>query len=229
MSKTAAAAVLGMFLLLAVAVAVGAVNGLAGLPFGAAALLLLAYVAVRAKRRGVTWPVPFLVVVMLPAITVPLQGILLGVLTDGWAYNAALYHVFGVDTPAGACRAVYDSGWDKEWACPRLESSLTLLPGLLNLSAFGWMGSRDRTTRTSAAAAGSLGLVRLLAPAAIYLSSSEVHLMGSYQIYKGGTVANISPFVSLGLWGLTLIVFARAGAAIGRGDPTTQRSRAGAE
>lgn len=80
------------------------------------------------------------------------------------------------------------------------------------------------------AAAAVLGMfpLRLLAPAAIYLSSSEAHFGGSYQLYHGGTVANISPLVSIGLWVLTIVVFALAGTRIRRGEPTGQRSGTGA-
>ena len=204
--------------LLAAAVTVGTVEGLYGLVLGAVSVPVVAYIAITSVRRGTTWYLPFVVVAIAPAITVPAQEIMLGVLTDNFAHNASLYNAFGIDTAAGTCVAVYNSGHDKEWACPRAESTLSLVPGVLNLVAFGWLWSGSRRTRFCSVIAGGLGALRLLIPAAIYLSSPQVHFIGSYQFYSGATVNNISPFLSVFLWMLSLLAFVLVGMATQRYD-----------
>jgi hypothetical protein len=189
-----------MSVLLPLAVLIGAVSGVWGYLPGAAVFALFALVARDARARARDWYVPFLFLLVVPAITVPSQAIFLDLLTDGFPYNAALHGMEGGQTEAGRCTAIYDGRFDKEWQCPETEAALTLLPGVLNLAALLWLGSSKGRTRTSARVAGAAGALRLLAPAAIYLTGGPVVIIGSYQIYSGGTVYNITPWVSALLW-----------------------------
>lgn len=207
-----------MGVLLLLAVVIGAVSGVWGYLPGAAVFVLFALVARDAHARGSDWYLPFVFLLVLPAITVPSQAVFLRLLTDGFPYNAALHRIEGGETEAGRCTAIYDGGFDKEWQCPEAEAALTLLPGVLNLAAFLWLGVSDRRIRTSARAAGAVGALRLIAPAAIYLTGGPVVIIGSYQLYNGGTVYNFTPILSVILWLATMAAMIMVGRATHAGE-----------
>jgi len=64
------------------------------------------------------------------------------------------------------------------YRCPPKDVMPTLLPGLLNLVAFGWVLSGRREVRWAALLAGTLGAVRLAAPLLIYrLSGADAEIV----------------------------------------------------
>jgi|GEM_PF-5224621 len=142
------------------------------------------------------WLFPFLWILLIPMVTMPLQVERLGA-SEG--FLAANVH--------DECELVAGDGWDyslslstrNNWECP-LENVLpTLLPGALNVVPFLWLLSRQRKVRYAALVAGSLGLVRVVVPALIYVAAGTVTLRTTY--WPGPDAAVVA---SLTLWVLSL-------------------------
>lgn len=187
-----------------IAVVTGVTHGAGGLLVGVPVLAAFLLVAWRNWGREGAWWLPLAFIVILPAVTVPAQSYLLERITSGFAYNASAYHQFGTVADAGQCAPVYDGGFDMEWSCPRIPATLTLAPGLLIFATFAWMAAGDSGTRGAAVIAGVLGVLRFGVPLAIYMSRSDVQIIGSYQFFEQGYVNNGASVLSLMLWALTL-------------------------
>ncbi len=144
------------------------------------------------------WAWPFLWILLIPAVTVPLQQALL--------WQEALPGVF-----AGTSNCQRSGEYWEAWECPVGDVLPTLLPGLLNLVPFLWLLSPVRRTRYAAAVAGTLGAVRVVVPAIIYVASGTTVVVDPF---LPTTYVDLSFEASWLLWGLSLVatlVFARLG------------------
>jgi hypothetical protein len=139
------------------------------------------------------WRWPFLWVLLVPVVTMPLQVERLGASEGFLAAN--VYE---------NCDLAPGPGLTNTWKCP-VECVLpTLMPGLLNLVAFLWLVSPRRKTRYAALVAGALGAVRVAVPALIYMAlGSPISLRTQY--WPG---PNESAAASVILWLLSVAVLA---------------------
>jgi len=148
-------------------------------------------------RRLNWWAWPFLWIVLIPGVTIPWQIVLLG--NSGRWPAAQVYD--NCDLVPGIPRAT------NTWHCAPEHVLPTLLPGLLMLVAFLWLLSPRRGTRYAAAVAGSLGALRLVVPALIYVASGTVSVRTTFFPGPDASVA-----ASVVLWGLSvaaMVVFPR--------------------
>jgi hypothetical protein len=134
---------------------------------------------------------------LIPGVTIPWQIVLLG--------NAGRW-------PAAR---VYDNcdlepdlrGATNTWECSPEHVLPTLIPGLLILGTFLWLLSSRRQVRYAALLAGSLGALRLVVPALIYVASGTVSVRTTFFPGPDASVA-----ASVILWGLSvaaMVVFPR--------------------
>ena len=220
----------GIAVLGALGIYIGFFVGAWGLVPGVAALLWLAAVWLSETRRaaGGAWFLPFLWILVVPAVTMSAQIALLGLITDGYQYGGVF-----AGGEAGACDQVAQLDYDKQWSCPAAVALPTLLPGLLNLVPLIGLLSAVPIVRAAAAMAGGLGLVRLLVPLALYAADgADVTIIGSWQFPPAmGSFA--SAYASMALWVLSVAVtvafagwriFAARGAASPGPGPARGRS-----
>lgn len=93
---------------------------------------------------------PFVWLVLIPVLTVPLTQALAGQILQ-----------------SSQCSIAYVGSFEEaeRWLCPDRPVLLSLLPGLLNLGPFVWLVlPGDDIMRRNAVVAGSLGAARLLVP-----------------------------------------------------------------
>ena len=137
------------------------------------------------------WGWPFLWIILIPGVTIPWQIVLLG--------NSGRWPAAGV---YDNCDLEPDiRGATNTWECAPEHVLPTLLPGVLILVAFLWLQSPERPARYAALVAGTLGAVRLIAPALIYVISGTVTLRTTF--FPG---PDASAALSVSLWAVSIAV-----------------------
>lgn len=145
------------------------------------------------------WRWPFLWIILIPVVTMPLQVERLGASEGFLAANVFENCDLVPDIP----------GQTNTWKCAVEDVLPTLMPGFLNLVAFAWLLSPRRKTRYAALAAGTLGALRLAVPALIYLAlASPISVRTQY--WPG---PNESAAASVILWFLSVAALSRFPAA----------------
>lgn len=191
----------GITVLGALGIYAGFFGGAWGLMAGIPALIWLAaaWRSEGGRTTGAAWFLPFLWILIAPAVTMSAQIGLLGPLTGGYEYGGVF-----AGGPAGACEEVAQRGYDKQWDCPLAVALPTLLPGLLNAAPLIGLLSAVPHVRAAAVVAGGLGLARLLVPFALYAADgTEVTIIGSWQFPPAmGSAASVT--TSFILWWISL-------------------------
>ena len=141
-------------------------------------------------RKRSDWYWPFALVVLSPAVTVPLTFV---ILNQSSQFSAAELE----QEPGGIGR------WGDTFFYLR-DIRLAHMLGLLNLLAFAWLARRSAQTKLAALLAGLLGTVRLAVPLLI-LQSDSVSFQGD--TYVPGDAMLWSGLYSIGLWLLTAAIF----------------------
>ena len=164
------------------------------------------------QRGSGQWP--FVWILLIPAVTVPWQwSLALDMLNDECVVVGAQGHEF-----LGTISTTYE--------CPAEAALVILLPGLLNLLAFArvWIPGGHRKV---ALMAGTLGAVRLVAPALLYMAAgADVHVTEEWLDFtplmaKVGGLGGLS--VMLWFASLAAFVWGRPGAH-GPSAPPPSRS-----
>jgi hypothetical protein len=172
---------------------------------GIGVFLLAALIVLTVRRRGTTspaeapgrfpWIWPFLWIVFIPLVTVPLSA-------------AWLHRVVVVGYPHCVER-VGEVHMFVPYECPAGDMLPALLPGLLNLGAFFWVLSPRKRVQIAAVVAGSLGTARLLVPL-LSIWRADTVVVGTL---GGWHIEHESVFVSLLLWLLSVVAMLVFGVA----------------
>lgn len=164
----------------------GALSGLRALGGG---LGETAAVSAEAPRPNPAWYKPFLWILLIPILTVPLTWFL---------RDAVLYH-------SGLC-SVTPSFFGAYATCSTGAYLLILSPGLLNLLPLWWLRSSHRKLKVAALWATVLGALRLIVPAAAVIASPDGNQVSGGGLY-GPSEFQLAIFaISLLLWALTFPV-----------------------
>jgi len=145
------------------------------------------------------WWLPFLWILLIPMMTMPIQVERLG--SDGGFASAKAYQQCQLVHKSPG--AFLDFNTVNSWRCPAEDVLATLAPGLLNLAPLLWVWWPNRRTRFAVLAATGLGAARVLVPGLIYLALGTVTF--STHFFPG---PNETVIASLTLW------FLSSGAAV---------------
>jgi hypothetical protein len=155
------------------------------------------------------WKVPFLWILLIPFVTVPLSY-------SAWAEllsNQACVEL----SPAANRLTVSD------WSCTPQQVLLVHAPGLLNLVPGLWLFSHQRRVRLAALLATGLGAIRWIAPVVLLILAwprKNVRIANLLGVVPPDSVL----LLSLALWGLSIVVFGVYGVVTRERDQPDSKS-----